>query len=316
MAEYPYKLVRYEKSLSSAWHQLVSNAPNSSLLYFRSFMDYHQDRFEDWSYMFYKRNKLLGVFPACKINDSLASHAGLTFGGLCTSNLCSSIDTFNFFKLLINSLEKLNFKSLIYKQKPYFYNKYCADIDSYWLFHFGFRCIESSLSSFIPFSEKLKFSQEKKRHLNKAIQKHLDVKRSEEWGEFWSILEKNLKEKYGKQPVHSLTEILRLKNAFSEDIQLFGVYDANSKLLAGAVLFLSKNVVHLQYISSTDLGKEYSANDLLISKIIQKDWGKRMFFDYGISTENGGAYLNEGLLHHKEGFGLKPTIYNTYELIL
>ena len=37
-------------------------------------------------------------------------------------------------------------------------------------------------------------------------------------------------------------------------------------------------------------------------------------FDFGISTEQGGRYLNEGLIFQKEGFGARTVVYDTYEL--
>ena len=39
-----------------------------------------------------------------------------------------------------------------------------------------------------------------------------------------------------------------------------------------------------------------------------------MYFDFGISTENNGKFLNEGLISQKEGFGGRTTVYQTFEL--
>ena len=40
---------------------------------------------------------------------------------------------------------------------------------------------------------------------------------------------------------------------------------------------------------------------------------KRAYFDFGISTEDGGRVLNEGLIYQKEGFGGRAVCYDTYE---
>ncbi|HLT33915.1 MAG TPA: hypothetical protein VKZ98_09005, partial [Aquaticitalea sp.] len=45
-------------------------------------MDYHQDRFEDFSLMVFKKDKLKAIFPANKTKDAVCSHQGLTYGGL------------------------------------------------------------------------------------------------------------------------------------------------------------------------------------------------------------------------------------------
>jgi hypothetical protein len=39
-------------------------------------------------------------------------------------------------------------------------------------------------------------------------------------------------------------------------------------------------------------------------------------FDFGISTENSGFFLNEGLLFQKESFGGRAIVYETYKLLI
>ena len=87
-------------------------------------------------------------------------------------------------------------------------------------------------------------------------------------------------------------------------------------MLTGAVLFITANVVHLQYAASTTVGRKQGAMDLLINYLLNVKWDGQRYFDYGISTESGGYYLNENLLHHKEGFGMSSVVYQTYELEL
>ncbi|EIA46149.1 hypothetical protein cco111_09042, partial [Campylobacter coli 2680] len=40
------------------------------------------------------------------------------------------------------------------------------------------------------------------------------------------------------------------------------------------------------------------------------------YFDFGISTENGGQFLNHGLISQKEEFGGRGVIYDFYELCI
>ena len=40
------------------------------------------------------------------------------------------------------------------------------------------------------------------------------------------------------------------------------------------------------------------------------------YFDFGISTEQGGRWLNEGLIFQKEGFGARAIVYDQYTLSL
>lgn len=42
----------------------------------------------------------------------------------------------------------------------------------------------------------------------------------------------------------------------------------------------------------------------------------KKFFSFGISTENKGKVLNEGLAFFKEAFGARGVVNNAYELVL
>lgn len=40
------------------------------------------------------------------------------------------------------------------------------------------------------------------------------------------------------------------------------------------------------------------------------------YFDFGVSTEQNGLFLNSGLLFQKQGFGGRGICYDTYKLLL
>jgi len=42
-------------------------------------MEYHKDRFNDYSLLVYKDQKLFGLLPANITNDTVVSHQGLTY---------------------------------------------------------------------------------------------------------------------------------------------------------------------------------------------------------------------------------------------
>lgn len=44
-------------------------------------MDYHSEKFSDYSLLIYKGEKLIALLPANLINDQLFSHSGLSYGG-------------------------------------------------------------------------------------------------------------------------------------------------------------------------------------------------------------------------------------------
>ena len=310
-----FQLIKYNHSLKNDWDTLIQQSPNSTLLHFRDFMEYHQDRFEDASYVLMKNDVLVAAFPASKQRDVFTSHAGLTYGGIIVLGNLPSVDIIHFFELLLEALLKEGFKSLIYKQMPYIYHKDCASIDEYVLHKLGFQKLACSLSSFCMLNKHRAYTIEKQRSINKALKNGVVIQKSSDWSDFWDILKENLQSRYEATSTHSLSEIKYLKDKFPEEIQLYGAY-LDGVLLAGTVLFISSNVVHLQYIASSPFGRSLNVNDLLVHTILNSVSGNQTFFDYGISTENNGRYLNTGLLHHKEGFDLSPITYNTFTLNL
>ena len=67
----------------------------------------------------------------------------------------------------------------------------------------------------------------------------------------------------------------------------------------------------------------HTSNPKMYSKVINivNDGGdiletEKKYFDFGISTEQGGRYLNEGLVFQKEGFGARAVVYDTYAIKL
>ena len=60
-------------------------------------------------------------------------------------------------------------------------------------------------------------------------------------------------------------------------------------------------------------GREVHALDWLFDVVIRQSLEKHPYFDFGISTENQGTYLNEGLIYQKEGFGGRGICYDWYK---
>lgn len=67
-------------------------------------------------------------------------------------------------------------------------------------------------------------------------------------------------------------------------------------------------------MASTPKGKEIGALDLLIHQLMSDYFKDKRYFNFGISTEDSGKYLNEGLLSQKNGFGARSTVHDFYEI--
>ena len=100
---------------------------------------------------------------------------------------------------------------------------------------------------------------------------------------------------------------------FPQNIKL---YTANykDKVIAGCLIFEYETTVHTQYLAADDTAREIGGLDLLIKTLIDTYKETKIYFDFGISTENAGKYLNEGLISQKEGFGGRTACYLTWEM--
>ena len=151
----------------------------------------------------------------------------------------------------------------------------------------------------------------RKRQIKKASNLNLKIQEDEAFVDFWKILEDNLQIRYKKAPVHSLVEIEYLKAKFPTEIRLFSVLK-DGVAIAGCLVFDTAQVAHVQYISADEEGKNVGALDLLFDHLINNVFAEKKYFDFGISTENDGHFLNSGLIGQKEGFGGRGVVYDTY----
>ena len=109
---------RYSPEYRDAWNAFASSSAQPHFLFDRNYMDYHADRFVDESLMFYQDNNLVGLFPANRRDGVLASHEGLTFGGLITSLNTSPDLTLAMCGSLEHYCRENGDASLIYKAMP------------------------------------------------------------------------------------------------------------------------------------------------------------------------------------------------------
>ena len=87
----------------------------------------------------------------------------------------------------------------------------------------------------------------------------------------------------------------------------------NGHIIGGLTFYITQQVVHGQYSSTNDEGKEFGAMEAIYEQIMYHDYPDYPYLDFGSSTEQQGAWINEGLIAHKEGYGGRGVVYDTYE---
>lgn len=309
------EIAKYESSYKSRWNDFVRKSKNGSFLFSRDYMEYHSDRFLDSSLLFFDGDALIAIMPANRSEDVLYSHGGLTFGGIVSDQKMTLSVMLRLFEQLTAYLKAQGITKLIYKMVPHIYHNFPAEEDRYALFRFNARLVRRDASAAIRLDNKLRFSKGAQWSLKSATKSGLVVTKSNDFTTFMFILKEHLQSKYNVNPTHTGEELNSLASKFPDNIKLFAVYD-NDEMLAGMVIYESQNVIHAQYIGYTEEGGKLGAAQLIYNYVINEYDSNKRYFDFGISTEQDGRYLNAGLAHHKELFGARTITYDFYEVDL
>ena len=309
------EIVRYTPDQKQAWNDFVSRSKNGTFLLDRNYMDYHADRFTDHSLMVYRRDKLYALLPGNIAGDTFYSHQGLTYGGLIMSDKTAAADVVQLFRLLNDQFRREGIRKVIYKPTPWIYHRQPSEEDLYAVVEVCGATVSRGLSSTISREHQNKWYRIRECGARHAKQLGLTVEETEDYKPFWQVLSNNLRERYGLNPVHTVEEIEMLHQRMPDHIRLMVVKEGD-ETIGGTVLYVSDRVVHSQYIAASPKGKQVHALDLLFDVVIRKALATHPYFDFGISTEKRGTYLNEHLIYQKEGFGGRGVCYDWYEWTL
>ena len=303
--------------MESRWNEFVKQSRNGTFLHQRGYMDYHSDRFTDCSLVAVNDGKWCALLPACIDGDTLYSHRGLTYGGwlLPSKHFDATVMT-AVMDSAVAWMQDSGIRRLVYKAVPHIYHRYPCEEDLYALFRHHAVLVETNLSATIDLSNPLPLDRGNKSGANAARKAGIQVGPSNDWEGYWQLLSSLLDERYNTRPVHSLDEMLLLHSRFPENIRLYTA-TLDGELLAGVVMYLSAPTAHCQYIGASPHGKDSKALTLLFEHLIGECAREGFrYFDFGISNEDHGRYLNEGLVRQKFRLGGRGIVYNTFEVAL
>lgn len=330
-------IIPYSINRKEIWDEFVEESKNGTFLLKRNFMDYHADRFFDCSILIYEgispddeykeqsltTKDLVALFPA-NWNDEekcVYSHQGLTYGGLIVKPEVTQSEVMKILQaVMLYYIDYMQAQKMYYKPIPYTYSAYPSGEDLYALFRAGGQIHQRLVSTVVSMHNPLKMRTLRLRQAKKALDHGLYIDRMSEGDEgslreYWTLLEDVLRKHHNATPVHTFEEMNRLMGYFPKNIRLYLVRN-EKRIVAGTVIFETKQVARVQYIASGDEGREFGALDLLFRHLVNERYKQMEYVDFGTSNENGGHYLNEGLIFQKEGFGGRAVCYDTYKIEL
>lgn len=328
-------IIPYSINRKETWDAFVEMSKNGTFLLKRNFMDYHSDRFFDCSLLIYSgispdgefkeksltTKDLVAVFPANwdKERQTVCSHQGLTYGGLVVLPEVTQKEVLDMMQAILRYYrDMMQAERLFYKPIPYIYSSIPSGEDLYALFRAGAKLSRRLVSTCVSMRNPMKMTTLRIRQARKAVDHGFYIDRMTEGDtqtlrEYWALLTGVLEKYHNARPTHTLQEMQLLMSQFPKNIRLY-IVRREKEIVAGVVVFECRTVAHVQYIASGEEGRTYGALDLLFRHLINERYKQFEYVDFGTSNEDGGRYLNEGLIHQKEGFGGRAVCYDTYEI--
>lgn len=304
--------VLYSAEKQAEWDAFIDTSKNGTFMLKRGYVEYHSDRFTDFSLMFYEDDNLIAVMPASLHGDVVRSHGGLTYGGIISDRRMTTPKMLEVFDALKAFLTEKNIRALIYKRVPSVYFSYPSDEDVYALFRNDAKLTRCDISTTIYLPDKIRFSELRRRGVKKALKNGLEVRQSTDYDGYIALLTEVLSVHHDTKPVHTGAELALLASRFPDVIKLYCAY-RGEEMLAGVLIFDTPQTVHAQYIANSEEGRNIGALDLVMDYLINTYSEGKTYFDFGISTEEQGIVLNYGLIGQKEMFGGRAITYDFYE---
>ena len=312
-------ICRYEAKKKEEWNDFNKTSKNSLFMFDRNYMEYHSNRFIDHSLMFYDEDdRLIALLPMNENENKLISHGGLTYGGFITNERMKQHIMNECFDELLKYGKENGYNDIKYKTIPYIFFDQPAEEDRFSLYEHKAKLEIVDASTYVNLKNPLKMPKGRKAQIVRAKREGVKIEictDMESYINFINLENKVLAERHETKAVHTAEELKMLHDRFPENIGLF-VAIKDEKMIAGAVIFEYKNVIHTQYMAANEEARKIGGLDLVIATIIEKYKQEKMWLDFGISTEHGRIYLNEGLISQKEGFGGRTGVYETWKIDL
>ena len=318
----------YVGAFEQKWDAFVHTARNGTIFHTRRFLAYHpHDRFTDASLLLMDGEKIVGLLPAASREENgkkiLVSHPGASYGGLVVDSSASVEDTGEMIDAIINEAKKEKFAGVsMLRLPPASLQTMYAEDQLYWMYHRGFTMTRCEMDGAIDVdalrgTDVLESLTGKCRNMvRQAERAGITVKLTNDFKTYWPILEGVLKGRHGTKPTHAYEEIQKLHNLLPEGFRLLSAYEG--KTMVGGIVLVTINdrALYTLYMAQEYASQQKHPMHLLLVEAIRLAiQEKRRVLHLGVSTEDGGKKINEGLFFFKESFGCRPVRRESWELL-
>lgn len=301
----------YTSNDAQEWDAFVRGSRNGTFLHERGFMDYHARRFTDASLVIRSEGAIVAVLPANREGNGIVSHGGLTYGGLIASDRLGQSATLEAMRMATRLWRASGALDLTYKPVPHIFHSRPFESDLYALYLMGAKLSRRDAGCVVDLTVPGTLHKGRRWNVRRAAGLGVSFETTSDPTPFHALLS-NVLLKHDVTPAHTVAEMALLMKRFPDQILLHSA-SLDGRLLAGAWTFRAGPTLHTQYLANTHEGRGLGALDGLVAHIMKSN---ARYLSFGISTEDGGAVLNEGLMAYKEGFGGRTVVHDTYHLNL
>jgi len=303
----------YTQADRALWDDFVRRSRNGTFLFERDYMEYHADRFADFSLIVRDGGAPIALLPANRRGKIAESHGGLTYGGFVLGPRLTTLRMIEVLAATAGFLREQGIGLLRYRAIPHVYHGSPAGEDLFALSASGARLVHRAALSVLDPGMPLTVQERRRRALQKASRAGLEAFESTDLEAYWTLLEEVLDKRHGARPVHSLAEIRLLRQRFPQSIRLFST-TFKGRMIAGVLVYETPRVARAQYIAASAVGRDLGALDLILRSLVGAVFAGKRYIDLGTSEGQGAAGLNEGVIQFKEGLGARTVAQDTYEL--
>lgn len=304
------RVERYTAALSGDWHDVLRSAKNGVFLFERDYLEYHADRFVDFSFVAYDDDGPVALCPATLgVCGEVVSHAGLTFGGLVLRKDLRSEVAIAVVHAVLDAARDAGGTTIRVRPVPELFCSRSSGELTFALKQRGIDLEKQALSSVVDLDRSTGPSKGKIRDALRAekLGSHLG---QPSVAEFHDLLSAVLLARHDARPAHSREELVGLQRRFPENMLSRGAF-LDGALVAGTLVFVYGDVWHTQYLATSEEGRRTNALDqVILSAMAEAKAAGARAFSFG--TSMSGDAINFGLLRQKESFGARSIVLETW----
>lgn len=300
------KIIKYNEHLNDIWDDFIYSSYNGTIYHTRKFLNYHpENKFIDHSILIYNNNDLVSVVPAAKKGEKYFSHHGATYGGIVIKD--KYWFSIKHLRKLVNLIIQHYDKKIEMRVANDIYFNHSQSTLIYLLSqHLN---IKLELSWYITkydinnIKNKDNIRNFKKIKKNDKFISYI-TDNTDDYINYYHILYNSLTTRHNSKPTHTLDDFLKVKTIL-KDKQKLCIVKHNDIIISGIFLIeVCPKKYYIFYISKNWEYKDINTNMISASLLMVVDYFDKHveydIIDLGITTENTGSTINEGLSIFKE----------------